>query len=235
MRKAISVLLIMTLLVFSWSMDALANPGTDGSGGPIAIITVAVIGFTAGLGVITYLLIHHFAHVDEPRVEFTSENVSIDLHPDNAQVRGTYTFSNPGNKEKIVKINYPFVINEQIGIPTSIVVQTEDGQTIDYNVQDNAVKFELSVPPQSSRNLSISFTQPCYDGGFTYILTTTQSWGKPLVSAVFTVNVDNTVSEFQSNYTLEQVDKTDTFTSYSYQTENFNPDQDMQFSWNEGK
>jgi hypothetical protein len=192
------------------------------------------LGIGGATFLVLYTIINHF-HPSTPVVEFTSENVSINLHPDSVQVEGIYTFSNLHNQENKVKISYPFVINEFIGAPTSITVQTDNGQTLEYKLQDDAIQFELVVPPQSSRNLSISFTQPCYDGGFTYVLTTTQSWGKPLVSAVFTVNVDNTISEFQSNYTLEQVDKTDAFTSYSYQTENFNPDQDMQFSWNEGK
>lgn len=235
MNKCISITIALTIL-FSFTFGrSWANmeivPYYPSEGRPWEemsryVIPIAVIGAGVALGVGLY---YHFTKPSP--VEFQRENVSINLFQDYVQVEGTYTLANPSFETEKIKVKFPMVIDHQIGEPYSISLLDDTGDEIPYREIDEGIQFEYEMPPGEHQDIHITYKQPYYSNEYTYILTSTKSWGKPLEVARFTVNTAGSLGELNSNYPFTKVSENELFSQYFYQTQDFYPDQELELSW----
>jgi len=122
-------------------------------------------------------------------VQFLGERIEVTIHKEYAEVRGEYHFKNNSDQAVRRTLLYPFVINEILSYPDSISVIHQEGKSIPFNHQDNAVIFSVAVPPKSTTVYNVFYSQKTPAQKMEYILTTTQRWRQPLSFAEYIIKL----------------------------------------------
>jgi len=184
-------------------------------------------------------------------IKFIKEDLEIYIYDGYVDVRGKYIYLNPshfyGTNADII---YPFMVNENIGEPYSIQVLDNSGQeiqfdtdytvTLDYDdasetspeiLYEKLINFNFYIGQEKREAIFINFKQPCYSNEFTYILSTTLTWGEPLEEARFTVYIGNSLGELDSNYPFAKISENEQFTKYYLEETSFFPKDDMLLKW----
>jgi hypothetical protein len=187
------------------------------------ITTVAVAG--AATAFATYMLYRHAA---ARKPSFVGEDVTITVAPTQAEVEGVYRFRNPAED---AQTRYPFARGPALGEPDNVVVRDGEGQDVPFSWKRHDVAFEVTVPPRSEAEVSVSYEQPCRGGEFTYILTSTRSWRRPIERAAFAVEVPPQLAPIQGSYELEEVASREGVVRYELRREGFYPDVDLNLYW----
>lgn len=117
-------------------------------------------------------------------ISFFEEHIDFKLDNSYFNINGIYSFSN-SSKERITRqIIFPFActINK---IDSVKILDLNTLQMLPYKKMSNAVAFEISIPPKDTLDIHIFYRQKAGRKN-TYILTSTQTWGKPLDYAYYT-------------------------------------------------
>lgn len=228
-RTAVAFLVAAALT----ASPAVANPypppyEPDANGNFVLLGTVAAIGIGA-TAILAYSLLSR--HRDATSCNFAAEEVSITLSPGKARVRGVYTFRNDGGKDASLKITYPFAAGDTLGPAENVAVSDEAGCGIPFTRVEDEVSFDVAVPAGGTADVVVAFEQPCSADSFTYILTTTRKWGRPLESARFVVEAPPSFGPVASTYPLELVADDGAFARYGFARENFYPEEELTLSW----
>lgn len=165
------------------------------------------------------------------KAEFTGEEVTITLEPERARVAGVYRFHNPAEKPQTLKLRYPFARGPEFGDPENVVVRDAAGTSLPYRWQRGDVEFDLAVPPRAEARVSVSYEQDCYADKFTYILTSTREWRRPIEEAAFVVEAPYQLAPVKCPYKLEEAAAREGLVRYELRRENFYPDVDLTLHW----
>jgi hypothetical protein len=163
--------------------------------------------------------------------EFAGEEVTITLEPERARVAGVYRFHNPGTEPETLKVRYPFARGPEFGEPENVVVADAAGTALSYGWQRGDVEFELAVPPGGEACVSVSYEQDCYADKFTYILTSTREWRRPIDEVAFVVEAPYQLAPMECPYKLEEAAAREGLVRYEFHHENFYPDVDLTLHW----
>ncbi len=163
--------------------------------------------------------------------EFAGEEVTITLEPERARVAGVYRFHNPGTEPETLKVRYPFATGPEFGDPENVVVADAAGTALSYGWQRGDVEFELTVPPGGEACVSVSYEQDCYADKFTYILTSTREWRRPIDEVAFVVEAPYQLAPMECPYKLEEAAAREGLVRYEFRRENFYPDVDLTLHW----
>jgi hypothetical protein len=209
---------------------AAANPIPPGpepeSSSAVLIATVAVGGVAAAFA--TYML---YRHAEARRPSFVAEDVTITLSPARAKVEGIYRFRNPADKTQPLTLRYPFARGSALGEPENVVVRDADGEDVPFSWEWRDVAFEVTVPPRGEAEVAVSYEQGCRGDEFTYVLTSTRRWRRPLEDAYFAVDVPPQLAPLKGSYELEEVASRDGFVRYELRRDDFYPDVDLNLRW----
>jgi len=228
--RTLKVIIVSILILFFLPCELLANPHYypephhDNTG-----LTIGIIFGVVSFSVLFYRLVEHILYPN--KIEFESEDISINIFSDSVNVDGSYIFINPESKDRIVKIIYPFYIDDSIGQPNNISVIYE-GNIIDYEWEEmKGIIFKIKIPAYGRRELNVSFTQQCKENRFVYILTTTKKWGKSLISAKYSIHTDNSISDITVPYEFSRIPTDNAGSLYTMSVNNFMPDKDLIIMW----
>ena len=96
-------------------------------------------------------------------------------------VNGLYYFRNTSNKELKQRLIYPFPQDSAYGKVDSLFVINVIDSTITTNMQngEKGASFTIQIDPDSTAIYRIGYRQELKDKKAEYILTTTQTWGRP--------------------------------------------------------
>lgn len=210
------------------AVPAAANPipVPEDSGSAVWIPVLVVGGAAAGFA--TYFLYKRHA---ASRPSFAGEDVTIKLAPDRAYVTGVYRFYNPGDKARSLKLRYPFARGPEVGDPENVAVRGGAGEDIPFSWKRHDVAFEIEVPARSEAAVTVSFEQPCSGCEYTYILTSTRNWGRPIDEARFAVVVPVQMVPVDCSYEWEKVPAVEGLARYEFSREDFYPDVDLVVHW----
>ena len=200
-------------------------PEEESSSAPF-IATLAVAGVAAAFA--TYMLYRHAA---ARKPSFVGEDVTITVAPTQVKVEGVYRFRNPAEDAQTLKLRYPFARGPELGEPDNVVVRDGEGRDVPYSWKRHDVAFEVTVPPRSETEVSVSYEQPCRGGEFTYILTSTRSWRRPIERAAFAVEVPPQLAPVEGSYELEEVPAREGVVRYELRRDDFYPDVDLNLYW----
>lgn len=207
---------------------AAANPAPEPEVVVAAYVApIAILGGLAG-GFIAYTLYKRYA---ASRPSFAGEDVTIKLAPDRAYVTGVYRFYNPGDKARSLKLRYPFARGPEVGDPENVAVRGGAGEDISFSWKRHDVAFEVEVPAHSEAAVTVSFEQPCSGCEYTYILTSTRNWGRPIDEARFAVVVPVQMVPVDCSYEWEEVPAAEGLARYEFSREDFYPDIDLRLRW----
>jgi hypothetical protein len=206
---------------------AAGNPINTGGEAAAAIIGIAALagGITAGVFYVLYKLRW------SKQAEFTGEEVTINLEPGLARVEGVYRFHNPRDEERTLTLSYPFADGEDFGEPANVVVRDDAGADVPYRWKNGKIKFDVKLKPGGDTPIRVSFEQACCGSEFTYVLTSTRSWGRALKEARFVVEAPASLGPVASTYPLERLADDGAIVKYGFTRENFSPEEELTLSW----
>lgn len=180
-----------------------------------------------GLGLILPLI-----SVAQP-VTFDQERVTISIEQNRVNVLGLYYLENRSNDPAGQIIHYPFASEAGQQFPHAISVIDLDTQLpLPYNRTANAVVFPVTIAGAKKFAFQVEFTQTVSRPEFTYILTTTRSWHRPLEQAEFIITL---APELQLTSVNLPYDYNQTLTGdrqrYFITRKNFMPDENLVITW----
>jgi hypothetical protein len=211
------------------AVPAAANPmpQPDPESSAAAVITtVAAAGAAAAFA--TYML---YRHAEARRPYFAAEDVTITLSPTRAKVEGIYRFRNPAEEKQTLKLLYPFARGPALGEPENVAVRDAAGREVPFSWNRRDVAFEITMPPRGEAEVAVSYEQSCRGDEFTYVLTSTRRWRRPLENASFAVEVPPQLAPLNGSYELEEVASREGVVRYELQRDEFYPDVDLNLRW----
>ncbi|MGQ9705917.1 MAG: hypothetical protein ACUVWP_02790 [bacterium] len=227
--RVITILLVLVIVVFLFPFNAFANPLVEPE---FPTTTVVISSIICGASVFSYFLIDHLIKVSRfNRIEFVSEDVSIYINSDSVKVEGRYHFRNTDKSDRQIDIEYPFFIGEGVRSPTNISVYIDDNLSYHFVNAKDKIKFEVQLPAGGEREVLVTFNQPSIENYYTYILTTTKKWGRPLESAVFRIYSNGDFMDIVSSYPLSPQIDVDGTQYYVLTEGNFMPEKDLMIMW----
>lgn len=138
--------------------------------------------------ILIYFLILFTVHINiiaQNPVSFFEEHIDFNLNANFFSINGIYSFFNHSDVIVSQQIIFPFAVTIKL-IDTIKIVDLNNQKLLRYNIMENAVSFYLTVLPRDTLDINIFYRQKASNKN-TYILTTTQAWGKPLDKAFYTL------------------------------------------------
>lgn len=173
-----------------------------------------------------------YLNLDAQPVQFLGEKIEITVYEKYAGVRGQYHFHNKTNQEINRVLFYPFVVNDNLPYPDSILVfQVHDEKIIPFKQQHRGILFTITILPESSAVYQVFYLQKTPACKMEYILTTTQRWKEPLNFAEYILKLPR--SFFLKNFSLNPFEKKiqEEHQIYRIGKHNFMPDTNLIVEW----
>jgi hypothetical protein len=230
-RTAIALLVAAALTSAPAAANPVEEPPEENESRTGETIFFTALGATAAAA--TTVLVYSLLSERGARTgcTFTDEEVTITLSPDRVQTRGTYTFFNPADDETKLTLAYPFAAGNGLGPVENVGVYDEAGSNIPFAWGNGKISFDVAVPAGGRADVAVSFEQRCAADNFTYILTTTRQWPKPLERAQFVVEAPTSLGPVASTYPLERLAYDGAVVKYGFTRENFRPEKELTLSW----
>ena len=112
---------------------------------------------------------------------FPAEVITIDLEPSRLLVDGRYVYENP----LPFPIRQGFVVPMPSGFEPTDLLLTRDGKPLALRHLMGQHRFELRFASRERVEIRLRYRQYAPGRNATYLLTTTQRWGRPLRSGVY--------------------------------------------------
>lgn len=163
-------------------------------------------------------------------LRFVAEEIRFRLCGDTVQVDGIYEFVNPESHSIRTTLNYPFP--EMMPFPDSLLaIQMDRQDTLTMIRKDHAVLFTVQIPEKQSTRLFVRYRQPVPGRSFTYLLSTTRTWQRPLEAAAYTVIIPQTVRLTSLSLDYDRVYEKEDQWIYVIEKSGFMPENEFTFSW----
>lgn len=149
------------------------------------------------------LLVLPFFTGHVPLVRFTEEEIRITVHPASIAVDAFYHYRNP----------FPFPVRQGYGLPfpedgdhsppagIELLQRAPEERPIPVLYFLGKHRFAMDFPGGGNVVLHLHYEQATHRGRGTYILTSTQPWGRPLEKAAYRL-IPEVVRIISSNYAL---------------------------------
>jgi|WetSurMetagenome_2_1015567.scaffolds.fasta_scaffold00186_3 hypothetical protein len=164
-------------------------------------------------------------------LDFVKENIFVSIHlPDTMWVRGEYFFAAKNGERLETPVRYPFPVDSTLTAPTAIRVSTGSGAIACDTVPGmSSILFTVSIPPRDTVKATVSYRQRMRAGRGRYILTTTQTWGKPLVNSNYYLTAPSKARVSFLSYESDSVYAKKDSLVYFFKKKVFMPDRDLEF------
>lgn len=164
---------------------------------------------------------------------FWEEKIDITLiASDTVEVEGTYWFKNRAEAELTTKVFYPFPQDSTLPYPFYISVLDGDRQqALTFDTVSDGITFSVTLKEAVTDSFFVIYRQTPLTNRFTYILTTTQLWKKPLHRAQFVITVPRNYSVTYLSYSSDIVTTENNHTKFEFLRENFMPVKDLILEW----
>lgn len=162
---------------------------------------------------------------------FYKEDLTFVLTDSSLAVSGYYYFHNATIKPISLNMLYPFPVNnEQYGGIRDVYAYF-NGDTLNdklINFNDQAAFVKLEIEPKQNTMLFIGYTQEISGDKAEYILTSTQTWGKPFVEADYALIIPESIRVDSLSYAPDFSETNSGNTIYYYHKEDFMPDREFE-------
>lgn len=148
------------------------------------LLTILLLFATLGLGAQT-------------EVSFVKEKIDFSISPSNFKVNGIYYFVNQTDHDKTQGIGFPFAQHAD-SVQILHVIDLQNLHSIPFRPKDSAIYFSIHIPAKDTFMLGLAYSQPTALHN-EYVLKSTQSWGKPLEYADYSLELTEAVRLKQVN------------------------------------
>lgn len=162
-----------------------------------------------------------------PTARFLSERIDVHVYPEEIRVNGYYIYKNPFPFPVVQGFTIPFPVDQDHPAPGEVRVERlmPVKEAVPIRRAFGNTGFETYFSAYEEAEIAVSYRQKAGGMQATYILKTTQPWGRPLERGVYTLFTHGTAI-VSSNYPLDLSGK-----APGFQKTGFMPDKDWQFTW----
>ncbi len=171
-------------------------------------------------------------------LEFYKEEISMTINNGEFIISGTYYFRNNTDSDRPMPVVFPFYIDDSTHYPHEISAFSIDGDdTFKLDFQENkergSIRIVIPMKPKAISVWRLEYTQKIDKPRATYILKSTQAWGKPLEEALYKIDIPDNID---IDYIWADVDSITTTENreilWIHKTE-YMPFKDMIIKWKE--
>lgn len=127
----------------------------------------------------------------QQKLQFVGESIDFAISKERFSVNGIYIFSNSSESEIKQTILFPFAEGADSLIVKRIFNLTYS-ENLNFQQLNDAVAFKIIVLPKDTIKLNIAYSQNTEKENV-YILESTQTWGKALKRADYSLELDSSV------------------------------------------
>lgn len=161
-------------------------------------------------------------------VSFFEEHIDFTLEAGYFVINGIYSFHNDAERDVNQQIVFPFA-DKTATIDSIRIVNLSTVSEIPFKRLENSVFFHFTVPPKDTVDVNIFYRQKISTIN-KYIITSTQSWGKPLEKAVYTLTTDKNFKIKSFTYVPDSIGKIGIKQLYFWKKQNFMPKLDFEIT-----
>ncbi|MDD4971283.1 MAG: hypothetical protein PHT07_17780 [Paludibacter sp.] len=136
-------------------------------------------------------------------VSFFEEHIDFVLDSVCFSINGIYSFHNASKLQVNEHIVFPFA-DKTSGIDSIRIVNLNTLKKVPFTRLESSVSFEFSLLPNDTVDLNIFYSQKAAIKN-TYIITSTQTWGKPLETAVYSLTTPTDLLIKSLSYTPDSI------------------------------
>jgi hypothetical protein len=169
------------------------------------------------------------------KLDFYMEDLNFYLDTNYFEVDGYYYFSNGSTTKTEQLIFYPFPNGNGLGSIDSIAVNDNMAQKeLPFKVLDKntGISFLLSIEGLGFRKIRIKYRQTLKEKFASYILNTTEKWGKPLETANYTLFVPDYIRIDSISYEANNMIQGNGKKIYSWNKKDFMPAENFNIFFN---
>jgi hypothetical protein len=170
-------------------------------------------------------------HVNAQTLQFYREDIVFRLSHNTMETDAVYHFCNVGEKDIKTQLFYPFPDSTMELIDTIIINDMKTKQIIPYQKGHSGVFFGISVNAYGQASYRVFFRQRLAGQKFTYILTSTESWGRALEFANFELQVPENLKVNSLSYPPDTSFMKDNLQYYFWKKEDFMPERDFEVNF----
>jgi hypothetical protein len=164
------------------------------------------------------------------RANFFKEDITFRLDGICLNVEGYYWFSNNSTTSVATDIFYPFPAYSGEKIDSIRLYNISRGQEVHYTLDGtHGISFDLFINPHDTAVFLIGYREKLFGDSASYVLRTTQSWGKPLNHAEYKLLVPDSLVMKGFSYPPIKMYMIQGETIYYWEMDNFMPTRDMIF------
>ncbi|MBE0639896.1 MAG: hypothetical protein IH598_15370 [Bacteroidales bacterium] len=165
-------------------------------------------------------------------IEFFSENLTFRLQKGLFEVDGIYFFRNETGSDVKKALFYPFPDTETYG-PVSFLSIKKEGDTVSMliNQTDKGALFLASLQSNEEVAYHIIYRQKLNSKKATYIITTTQKWGKPFKTADYRLEFPDSLKFTSISIEPDSIFIKNDLNIYIWHRQNFMPTVDFEFEF----
>ncbi len=128
-------------------------------------------------------------------VLFEQEEVHMDISRGKVTITGRYLFHNPGPRDTMAGIFFPFPLDKGILYPDRI-----DVSGIPFSRTARGIRFDLHVKGNEKRWVTIRYTQRLKDSRAVYIVRSALAWHRPILRARFRIRYPSCFTNVHQPY-----------------------------------
>jgi hypothetical protein len=171
------------------------------------------------------LSINSFTYAQKT-ISFFEEHIDFTLDSAYFSINGIYSFYNPTDKAVNQRILFPFA-EETEKIDSINVTDLNNLNKISFRCLDKAIAFFISLTPYDTVDIHIFYRKKVAAKN-SYILTSTQTWKRPLEKAVYTLTSSLPINEKQFSYPFLSKEIINDNYCYFWEMTNFLPDKEFE-------
>ena len=154
-------------------------------------------------------------------VSFFEEHIDFTLDNTYFTINGIYSFHNSAEKTVNQSIIFPFA-DKTTTIDSIRIINLNTSRKIKFDRLESSVSFSFMLQPKDTVDVNIFYRHKTTDTN-KYIITSTQSWGKPLVKAIYTLTIARDLKIKSFSYVPDSSKKINDKMLYSWRKEHFMP------------
>ena len=161
-------------------------------------------------------------------VSFFEEHIDFTLDTNFFIINGIYSFRNETESDVSQQIVFPFT-DKTATIDSIRIVNLNTRRKIQFNRLENSVLFNFMFPAKDTVDVNIYYRQKTSTIN-KYIITSTQSWGKPLEKAVYTLTIDKNLKIKSFSYVPDSTEEAVNKRLYFWKKQHFMPKIDFEIT-----
>jgi hypothetical protein len=132
-------------------------------------------------------------------VEFFKEEIFMTVNIGEFTISGTYYFRNNTEISKPMPIVFPFYIDDSTHFPHEIkasVTTDKEKRQLDFqeHLERGSLRISIPMKPKEITIWRLEYTQKIDKSQATYILQSTQAWGKPIEEALYKIDIPDNIN-----------------------------------------